>query len=43
MDPMAWVQGVATRTEFPYVTAFAAGLLAAIGPCPLATNITALG
>jgi cytochrome c-type biogenesis protein len=28
---------------FPIVTAFVLGLLTAISPCPLATNITAIG
>ena len=41
MDPTPWLQTLAARTEVPYVTAFAVGLLAAIGPCPLVTNITA--
>jgi cytochrome c-type biogenesis protein len=43
VDPAAWVQAVASRPDSPYLAAFAVGLLAAIGPCPLATNITALG
>jgi cytochrome c-type biogenesis protein len=42
VDPTAWLQAVITTTGSPYVAAFAVGLLAAISPCPLATNVTAL-
>jgi cytochrome c-type biogenesis protein len=31
------------RSSFPVVTAFLLGLLTAVSPCPLATNITAIG
>lgn len=31
------------RTSFPVLSAFILGLLTAISPCPLATNITAIG
>lgn len=31
------------NTQFPFVTALVLGLMTAISPCPLATNITAIG
>ena len=34
-----WLEG----SEIPVVTAFILGLLTAVSPCPLATNITAIG
>ena len=34
-----WLEG----SELPVVTAFILGLLTAVSPCPLATNITAIG
>jgi len=36
-----WLQELAQRQEIPWLAAFALGLLTAISPCPLATNITA--
>jgi len=31
------------NSSLPFVTAFVLGLMTAISPCPLATNITAIG
>lgn len=36
-----WLEGLAQNPELPFLAAFALGLLTAIAPCPLATNITA--
>jgi cytochrome c-type biogenesis protein len=36
-----WLESIAQSQEFPWLSAFALGLLTAISPCPLATNITA--
>ncbi|MBP7184904.1 MAG: sulfite exporter TauE/SafE family protein [Saprospiraceae bacterium] len=36
-----WLEQLAQNPEMPYLAAFALGLLTAIAPCPLATNITA--
>jgi len=38
---MEWLNDLAQNNEAPLVAAFALGLLTAIAPCPLATNITA--
>ncbi|MBL0336160.1 MAG: sulfite exporter TauE/SafE family protein [Chitinophagaceae bacterium] len=38
---MDWLNDLAQNTEAPLLAAFALGLLTAISPCPLATNITA--
>ena len=38
---MDFIQTFAQNKEFPVLAAFALGLLTAIAPCPLATNITA--
>ncbi|MGZ3852670.1 MAG: aromatic aminobenezylarsenical efflux permease ArsG family transporter [Flavisolibacter sp.] len=38
---MDWMNELAQNSEFPLLAAFALGLLTAISPCPLATNITA--
>jgi len=38
---MDWLSNLAQNTEMPLLAAFALGLLTAIAPCPLATNITA--
>jgi cytochrome c biogenesis protein CcdA len=38
---MDWLNDLAQNREAPLVAAFALGLLTAISPCPLATNITA--
>jgi cytochrome c biogenesis protein CcdA len=43
MDFGPWVQTVAANSNVPIVAAFLIGLLASLGPCPLATNISALG
>ncbi len=43
MNPPAWLSGLAARSELPLLAALAMGLLAAIGPCPLATNVSAVG
>ena len=36
-----FIQTIADNREFPLLATFALGLLTAIAPCPLATNITA--
>lgn len=38
---MEWITDIAQNSEAPVLAAFALGLLTAIAPCPLATNITA--
>jgi len=38
---MEWLNELAQNRETPLIAAFALGLLTAIAPCPLATNITA--
>lgn len=38
---MEWLDEIAQNREAPLLAAFALGLLTAIAPCPLATNITA--
>ena len=38
---MEWLQHIVDSTDFPLLTAFIFGLMTAISPCPLATNITA--
>lgn len=38
---MEWINELAQNREAPILAAFALGLLTAIAPCPLATNITA--
>ncbi len=38
---MDWLTDIAQNREAPLVAAFALGLLTAVSPCPLATNITA--
>lgn len=38
---MDWLTELAQNREFPLIAAFALGLLTAVSPCPLATNITA--
>lgn len=37
------LQDLLNNSNLPIVTAFLLGLLTAISPCPLATNITAIG
>lgn len=38
---MEWLNQLAQNTDVPLLAAFALGLLTAVSPCPLATNITA--
>jgi len=38
-----WIQSILDSGTMPVVTAFLLGLLTAISPCPLATNIAAIG
>ncbi len=38
---MEWLNEIAQNRETPILAAFALGLLTAIAPCPLATNVTA--
>lgn len=40
---MEFLQTLLDNSEIPIITAFILGLLTAISPCPLATNITAIG
>ncbi|MBP7496556.1 MAG: sulfite exporter TauE/SafE family protein [Bacteroidales bacterium] len=40
---MEVLQNLIDSTNLPFLTAFLLGLMTAISPCPLATNITALG
>lgn len=40
---MQWLQTLLDNSTLPIVTALLLGLLTAISPCPLATNITAIG
>ena len=40
---MEFLQNLADNTQFPLFTAFLLGLMTAISPCPLATNISAIG
>jgi cytochrome c biogenesis protein CcdA len=40
---MDFLQHILDNSNIPIVTAFVLGLLTAISPCPLATNITAIG
>src|SRR5574344_485898 len=40
---MDFLQNILDSSNIPLVTAFLLGLLTAISPCPLATNITAIG
>lgn len=37
---MDWLTEIAQNRDFPMIAAFALGLLTAVSPCPLATNIT---
>ena len=41
MDLMSFMQSMGTN-NFPLIAAFFIGLMTAISPCPLATNITAI-
>lgn len=38
-----FLQSWADNSQFPVLSAFALGIMTAISPCPLATNITAIG
>ncbi len=40
---MEYLQSILDSTDLPLVSAFILGLMTAISPCPLATNITAMG
>lgn len=40
---MEWLQSILDNGATPALTAFILGLLTAISPCPLATNIAAIG
>lgn len=40
---MDFLQNILETTEFPVVTAFILGIMTAVSPCPMATNITAIG
>ena len=40
---MEWLQTLLDNSTTPVLTAFLLGLLTAISPCPLATNIAAIG
>lgn len=40
---MEWLQNLLDSSTIPVLTAFLLGILTAISPCPLATNITAIG
>ena len=40
---MEWLQTLLDNSSTPLLTAFLLGLLTAISPCPLATNIAAIG
>jgi cytochrome c-type biogenesis protein len=43
MDLGPWIQTILVNGHAPFVGAFLIGLLASLGPCPLTTNIAALG
>lgn len=38
---MEWLQSIVDSSDIPLLTAFILGIMTAISPCPLATNITA--
>lgn len=40
---MDWLQNLLDNSSTPVLTAFLLGLLTALSPCPLATNIAAIG
>lgn len=40
---MEFLQSIVENSQYAFLTAFALGLMTAISPCPLATNITAIG
>ncbi|OQX77117.1 MAG: cytochrome C biogenesis protein [Bacteroidetes bacterium 4484_249] len=39
---MDFLQSILESSQFPFLTAFVLGLMTAVSPCPLATNITAI-
>ncbi len=40
---MEYLQQIVSSTEFPVLAAFILGIMTAVSPCPLATNISAIG
>ena len=40
---MEFLQSILDNSQYAFLTAFLLGLMTAISPCPLATNITAIG
>lgn len=40
---MEWLQSILHTSQYSFVTALVLGLMTAISPCPLATNISAIG
>jgi len=40
---MEILQAILDNSQYAFVTAFVLGLMTAISPCPLATNISAIG
>lgn len=40
---MQYLQSILENSQFAFLTAFVLGLMTAISPCPLATNISAIG
>ena len=40
---MEFLQSILENTQYSFVTAMILGLMTAISPCPLATNISAIG
>ena len=40
---MDFIHTIASQSQLPVVTAFLLGLVVALHPCPLATNIAAMG
>lgn len=40
---MEFLQSILENSQYAFITAFILGLMTAVSPCPLATNITAIG
>ena len=40
---MEWLQTILDGGTAPFITALILGLMTAISPCPLATNVAAMG
>ena len=40
---MEFLQSILDNSQYAFITAFVLGLMTAISPCPLATNISAIG